>query len=289
MTTPFPFKTIATAFAFSPYAEANLHESTRIAEMLNAKLVLIHVGNKTADKVQQLEVLIAQTEIAKENVKVDFREGDAVSAILDSCKAHNVDLLIAGAMKRENLLKFYTGSIARKLCRKANCSILLLTDRSVIRTKCNEIVVSGDNQEKTKTTVRTANYFGKILGANHITIVDEIDPRTTGDFADDDAQLEATAQKRKELKCKEEVRITKLEEHLSNDGALPVGHKCIFGKPGYTIGHYAAANKADLLVMNSPNAKLGLMDRFFPHDLEYVLSDLPCCLMIVHQKSESVA
>ena len=289
MMAPFPFKTIATAFAFSPYAEANFHESTRIAKMLNAKLVLIHVGEKTGEKVSQIERLIEQTEIGHENVTIDFREGDAVSAILGSCKEHKVNLLIAGAMKRENLLKFYTGSIARKLCRKANCSILLLTDRSVIRNKCNEIVVAGDNQEKTEVTVRTANYFGKILGAEHITIVDEIDPKTTGHQADDDDQLAETAQKRKELKCKEEERIAKLEQRLSDDGALPVGHKCIFGKPGYTIGHYAAANKADLLVMNSPNTKLGLIDRFFPHDLEYVLSDLPCCLMIVHQKSESVA
>ncbi|MGB0369583.1 MAG: universal stress protein, partial [Flavobacteriales bacterium] len=288
-TAPFPFKTIATAFAFSPYAEANLHESTRIAKMLDAKLVLIHVGEKTEEKVQQINTLVAQTGFTLDQVTIDFKNGDAVSAILESCKKHQVNLLIAGAMKKENLLRFYTGSIARKLCRKANCSILLLTDRSVIRNKCNEIVVSGDNQEKTETTVRTANYFGKILGANHITIVDEIDPKTTGDFADDDAQLEAKAQKRKALKCKEDERISKIESRLSEEGSLPVNHKCIFGKPGYTIGHYATANKADLLVMNSPNSKLGLMDRMFPHDLEYVLSDLPCCLMIVHQKSESVA
>ena len=257
--------------------------------MLDAKLVLIHVGEKTEEKVQQINTLVAQTGFNLDQVTIDFKNGDAVSAILESCKKHQVNLLIAGAMKKENLLRFYTGSIARKLCRKANCSILLLTDRSVIRNKCNEIVVSGDNQEKTETTVRTANYFGKILGANHITIVDEIDPKTTGDFADDDAQLEAKAQKRKALKCKEDERISKIENRLSEEGSLPVNHKCIFGKPGYTIGHYATANKADLLVMNSPNSKLGLMDRMFPHDLEYVLSDLPCCLMIVHQKPESVA
>ena len=289
MSVPFPFKTIATAIAFSPYAEANLHESTRIAQMLDADLILIHVGKKTPDKVDQLELMISQTGIDRERVKVEFRDGDAVSSILRSCKENRVNLLIAGAMKKENLLKFYTGSIARKLCRKAKCSILLLTDRSVIRNKCSEIVVSGDNHDKTEVTVRTANYFGKILGADHITIVDEIDPVSGGNVADDDAELEATARKRKELKKKEDERISQLEQKLKEDGAIPVGHKCIFGKPGYTIGHYAAANKADLLVMNSPDSSLGLMDRVFPHDLEYVLSDLPCCLMIVHQSAKTVA
>ena len=289
MSVPFPFKTIATAFAFSPYAEANLHESTRIAKMLDAELILIHVGVKTPDKIAQVDLLISQTEIDPKKVRIEFREGDPVKCILDSCKENRVNLLIAGAMKKENLLKFYTGSIARKLCRKAKCSILLLTDRSVIRNKCREIVVSGDNHEKTEITVRTANYFGKILEAEHITIVDEIDPKLAGDSADDDAQLEQTSKKRKELKCKEEERIQRLEQKLEAEESLPVGHKCIFGKPGYTIGHYAAANKADLLVMNAPSAKLGIMDRVFPHDLEFVLSDLPCCLMIVHQKDRTVA
>ena len=81
----------------------------------------------------------------------------------------------------------------------------------------------------------------------------------------------------------------KLEKGLEADGALNVNHKCIFGKAGYTIGHFAAANRADLLVMNSPDSKLGIMDRVFTHELEYVLSDLPCCLMIVNQKEQTLA
>lgn len=289
MPVPFPFKTVATAFAFSPYAEANLHESARIATMLDANLILIHVGAKSKDKTQKLELLLSQTGIDPSRVKIEFREGKAVESILAACADNKVDLLIAGAEKKEGLIRFYTGSIARQLCRKANCSILLLTDRSVIRNKCKEIVVSGSDHEKTAVTVRTANYFGKILDAERITIVDEIDPKKGGDQADDDLQLAATSLKRKELKLLEEQRIVSLEQKLEADGAIPVSHKCIFGKAGYTIGHYTAANHADLLVMNSPDSDLGFMDRVFPHDLEYVLSDLPCCLMIVHQKPDRTA
>lgn len=289
MSVPFPFTTVATAIAFSPYAEANLHESARIANMLNAKLVLIHVGLETPQKLERLELLVSQTEIDSGRVKIEFREGDPVKSILDSCAENNVSLLIAGAMKKENLLKFYTGSIARKLCRQATCSILLLTDRSVIRSQCKQIVVSGEDNKKTESTIRTANYFGKLLGAKHITIVDEIDPKESGDLADDDAQLEATAKKRQELKLKELERMKSIEKVLERDGALDVNHKCIFGKAGYTIGHFAAANRADLLIMNAPDRKLGFMDRVFTHNLEYVLSDLPCCLMIVNSGSTNVA
>jgi hypothetical protein len=147
--------------------------------------------------------------------------------------------------------------------------------------------VSGDDHSRTENTVRTANYFGKILGAEHMTIVDEIDPKKAANSADDDMELEVATKQRKAIKEKEDRRCSELEKLLDADEALPVNHKCIFGKPGYTIGHYAAANRADLLVMHLPDAPLGLMDRVFPHDLEYVLSDLPCCLMIVNQTEKT--
>ena len=37
----------------------------------------------------------------------------------------------------------------------------------------------------------------------------------------------------------------------------------IFGKRGYSIGHYAQVARADLLVMNAP-AKMTFWDRVFP-------------------------
>ena len=42
-----------------------------------------------------------------------------------------IDLLILGAVKREQILKYYVGSIARKITRQAKCSILLLIKPSL--------------------------------------------------------------------------------------------------------------------------------------------------------------
>ncbi len=44
------FKKIATAVAFSPRLKANLNESVRLAQKLDATLVLIHVGKKHLKK-----------------------------------------------------------------------------------------------------------------------------------------------------------------------------------------------------------------------------------------------
>ena len=45
---------------------------------------------------------------------------------LSSCKKEQIDLLVLGALQQENIFKYYVGSIAREVTRKAPCSILLL-------------------------------------------------------------------------------------------------------------------------------------------------------------------
>ena len=63
--------------------------------------------------------------------EIIFKPGDPVSAILSAAKENSIDLLILGALKRENFLKYYVGSIARKITRQAQCSVLLLIGPSV--------------------------------------------------------------------------------------------------------------------------------------------------------------
>ena len=72
------------------------------------------------------------------------------------------------------------------------------------------------------------------------------------------------------------VRLDKAHVKIKTQG--------IFGKRGYSIGHYAEVVRADLLVMNAP-LKTGLLDRIFPHDIEYILSDLPTDLLIIRKKN----
>ena len=54
----------------------------------------------------------------------------------------------------------------------------------------------------------------------------------------------------------------------------------IFGKRGYSIGHFAQVARADLLIMNGPK-KSGFKDRLFPHDLEHILTELPTDVLII--------
>ena len=67
-------------------------------------------------------------------------------------------------------------------------------------------------------------------------------------------------------------------------GDVKVIDKVIKGKPGYAISKFSKDKKADLLVINSPDTHLNVFDRIFTHDIEYILADLPCNLLIVHSR-----
>jgi nucleotide-binding universal stress UspA family protein len=285
---PLQFNIVATAVAFSPSAKANLFESSRIAKMLNASMLLIHVGYKTPTTEQKLTELIEEVGIPKEMYKVSWRSGDPTDAILNACAEENVDLLIAGALQKENLAQYYKGSVARKLSRKASCSLLLLTHPDIESRQCNNIMVNGLEHPKTSDTIKMAVYMSNIFKSNQLTVVEEVEPKKIKNRADDDISLVKASREKASIERIEKQRLNDVLHDLPMHDDLKIKDKVIFGKPGYTIGHFAEKNNVDLLVLNSPDTKLGIFDRVFTHNLEYILSDLPTDLLIVHTTKKMI-
>jgi len=279
-----PFKTMLFGFAFSPTLEANIFETTRIAHFFDAKLILLHVGDKTKEKSEKISALLDKIEYKDHPIEIHWEQGKPVSTILETCKKFRIDLLVLGAMQHENMYQFYVGSIARKLTRKVGCSVLLLIKPSAVRVPCKHVVVNGLDAPETPTAIADAFYVANALGAQQITIVEEIRPKDIHVTVEDDRSLKKATAIKERLKLREESRVRKILktlplEFLEN---IKIKTQSIFGKRGYSIGHYAEVVRADLLVMNAPS-KSGLLDRIFPHDIEYILSDLPTDLLIIRK------
>ena len=191
----------------------------------------------------------------------------------------NIDLLILGALQQENLYKYYVGSVARELTRKANCSVLLLIKPSIERVKCNHIVVNGLKDKKTIETIQASFLVSKALACKRITIVEEISQKEIEVIVSDDHSLRKATIEKEKLKRREDSRVHKILETIDTKG-VSIKIQSIFGKRGYSIGHYAKVKRADLLVMNAPS-KTTILDRIFPHDIEYILTELPTDVLIV--------
>ena len=277
-----PFKTIGIGIAFSPNLKANIFEAARLALLFDAKLIMIHIGAQSDDKSKTINSILSS--FKKDNLKYEvvFKSGNPVAAILDTTNKKDIDLLIIGAAKRENLLKYYVGSIARKITRQAKCSLLLLINPSIDRIVCRHIVVNGLEDPKTEQTIATAFYVASKLKAEKITIVEEIKPNEIAVNVDDDKSLRHANIVRERISNRETSRINHIIEDLPQEytNTIAIKSQPIFGTQGYSIGHYAQISRADLLVMNAPT-KMTFWDRLFPHDIEHILTELPTDVLII--------
>ncbi|MBL7558434.1 universal stress protein [Olleya sp. YSTF-M6] len=277
-----PFKTIGLGIAFSPNLKANLYEAARLSLFFNAKLVLIHVGSKSEDKIKKINTILDFFKPENLDYQVIFKSGNPVDVILNASAEKNIDLLIIGAAKREKLVKYYVGSIARKISRQAKCSLLLLINPSIERLPCRHIVVNGIEDPKTQQTIEAAFYVGAKLNAEKLTIVEEIKQNEIAVKVDDDKSLRHANIIKQRLRQRENSRVNHIIEDLPQEytSNITVKSQPIFGTQGYSIGHYAQISRADLLVMNAPT-KMTFWDRLFPHDIEHILTELPTDVLII--------
>ena len=265
--------------AFSPNLKSNIFEAVRLANMFDAQLVGVHVGIKSDKKKSDLKILLSEADPLNKPFKTIWKQGKPVDVILKTCSEQGINLLILGAIQKENLLKYYVGSIARKITRKAPCSVLLLIKPSIKRVACKHIVANGLKDDRTEETIKTAFVFSEHLSCNKITIVEEVSQEELQVKVNDDKTLRKANIARERLTTREDQRVKNILNVIDNKN-ITVKTQSIFGKRGYSIGHYAKVKRADLLIMNAPN-KLGFFDRIFPHDIEYILSELPTDVLIV--------
>lgn len=277
-----PFKKIGIGVTFSPNLKANIFEASRLALRFNSDLILIHVGEESSEKEAQFYTILEPFIEKGLMSEIVFKPGNPVDAILSVSVENKVDLLILGALKRENFIKYYVGSIARKITRQAEFSVLLLTNPSVNRIPCKHIVVNGLKDPKTSQTITTSFYVAKQLGSEKITIVEEITKEEIKINVDDDKSLRKSNINKERIRFRENSRVKKIidaipEEYTKN---ITIKSQPIFGKRGYSIGHYAQVARADLLVMNAPS-RMTFWDRLFPHDIEHILTELPTDVLII--------
>ena len=277
-----PFKSIGIGVAFSPNLKANLYEAARLSVFFNSKLFLIHVGESSDDKLKLFKMILNNFKKDNLEYEVVFKSGNPVDVILSTSEEKKIDLLILGAVQRERFVKYYVGSIARKITRQAKCSILLLVKPSIVRVPCEHIVVNGLKDPKTEQTITSAFYVAEKLKADKITIVEEIKQDEVAVKIDDDKSLRRVNIMKERIKLRENLRIKEIISHIPEEYTKNKSIKLqpIFGKQGYSIGHYAQISRADLLVMNAPT-KMNFWDRLFPHDIEHILTELPTDVLIL--------
>ena len=280
-------KRIGVAIAFSPRIEAILSEAARIKNMLNAELILVHVGPSGEKETSRLDQLLAKTGLSnREDVRIFWEQGKPSERIIATCKREKVDLLIAGALKKENLVKYYIGTVARKIIRKADCSVLLLTNPSLSPQPFRNIVVDADDRPYVEQVLRSACAIALKDQAPWLHIVRELKMYGLTMTAAEQCSEAEYEEMRNKLVQSEIATVEKILNTISHEG-IKINIKLVSGKSGFELSQFAQRKHADLLIISAPERRVSLFDRVFTHDQEYIFADLPCNLLIIQPRKEA--
>ena len=279
-------KKIGVAVAFSPRIEAILAEAARVKKLWGAELILIHVGTHGEKESSRLNQLLIQTGLdTSDDVKIFWEEGKPSQRILAICKKENVDLLIAGALKKENILQYYLGTVARKIIRKADCSVLLLVNPSTNPQPFKNIVVEADDRPYVEQSLRAACQIALKDESSWLHIVRELKMYGLTMTAAEQCSEQEYEDMRHNLVQSEIDTVEKILQEIPHEG-VKINIKLVSGKSGFELTQFTQRKQADLLIVGAPERRFSFFDRVFTHDQEYIFADLPCNLLIIHPRKE---
>lgn len=273
------FKRIALAIAFSPTIEALICETKRIKNLHKASLILIHIGEQSEKDETLLDSLLEKHQISKEEVKIIWERGKPASKILQICLKEKVDLIIAGAQKKEGLFTYYLGSIARKIIRKAKSSVLVLVEPNTSPQPFKKVVINGTQQSQTPFVIQQAVRFCKIERSTRIFILNEIkmyglQMATAGEGNENEIS------KFRQKLINEEISYVQNILKDINIGDLNINIKVNTERWTAQLTEFSEQIHADLMIVGGQN-NLSFLDRLFPHGLEDILDNLPGNVLIV--------
>jgi nucleotide-binding universal stress UspA family protein len=278
------FQKIGLAIAFSPTAQAMLAEATRLAKLFSADLVLVHVGNHGAEEEEKIRQLTHAINLTS-GYKIIWRHGNPVKEILRACREEHIDLLVAGALKKEKMVKHYIGSVARGIMRKADCSVYMVNNPSLHPEPIQQIVVNAEDSSHVEEAIALACRIAELEKSSWVHIVRELKLLGLALTANQQSTEQEYTEYKQSLMREEINSVEKILTSIPHE-KIKINIKMLSGKSGFELCKFVERKQAGLLMVGAPPRRLSFFDRIFPHDLEYVFADLPCNLLVVNQQQK---
>lgn len=273
------YRRIAVASAFSPRFEQVLAEAKRVRDRFHGDLSLIYVGEKdegTAHRfAQALEAMALPAD-----APIYYQAGQPAEAIIQAAQANGVELIVAGALEKEVVLRPFLGNVARRLVREATCAVMLFTKPDCQPKPLRRIVFYvADFTEHTREALRRAMHFAEGEDCEMLYVIRVYTTfdaaRATLRAAQPGSPATVTA---RTLEEEEEA----LEEFIESADRthVPVEPRCISGNTGFVASDFVQSVEADLLVVSIEPTPTPEPDEL-PAHIAWVTDVIPCNLWVI--------
>jgi len=282
-------KNIVFATDFSPAASAALPFAGSIATQFGANLFAVHARapeNYALPATEVWPIANEQLERETESLKTDLREnypsvptevitldGGVVTVIDELAKEKNADLIVLGTNGRRGIGKFFLGSVAEEVLRKAPCPVLTVgphvNTEAFKQTKFRKILYATDFSEGTPAAVAFITAFAEENDAR-LVLMHVIEPPKTCDLVRPH-ELESGA-------------MDRLNSFVPREFVLMHKPKTIVmhGAPGDKILEVAEKEGADLIVLGVRKAKGYIRATHLPTAVAHqVISRATCPVLTV--------
>jgi len=249
-----------------------------LAGLFESDIVFIHVGVHFPEQMKLFTSLLEKHSYHDLNYKIIFREGDVQKVIWEVCKEEKIDLLVSGALRREPLQKQYFGSIARGLARNPKGPLMLVPEPQLPSKRIEKIIVSVEDINPAHVIESGILFARRTPGCKLFFVKESVlksAPQSLKQYYNENEYREAY----NKLITQEKDYVDQMLAPYDTTGLI-ITSQIVFGQSGTGLVEFARQIEADLIIDAHPDVKQGILDRLFPHDVEYILLNLPCNLML---------
>ncbi|MBN2355440.1 universal stress protein [candidate division KSB1 bacterium] len=273
------FRKAVVAVTFSPRTTAVLNESHRLLSLLGAAPYILHVGEDTPATGEKMKACISESNFRDQSPPYSISKGQIAPQVLAMAKKIKADLIIAGALVKEGLIKSSISKVARQLAVKAPCSVLLLTNPANEPSTVSKVYCVVEYNRPAKMAVETAFTIAHLSGARDLLFTHAF--RFPKEFEGKN-QLNANASKIRRLYHQQDVRLHRYLSRFSADESH-YRAQCIHETSRTTTLNFAREFGADLFILPGPTQTEGLWSHIFTSDFELLLQNLPCSIFLTRK------
>ena len=212
---------------------------------------------------------------------IHYHQGAPADAILEAIRANSLELVIAGALEKEVVLRPFLGNVARRLVREAPCSVILFTKPEREPKPLRRFVFFvPDYSAHSRSALQCAVQLAEKESCENLYVIRVY---TTFDAARATLRAnlpEGAAKEDQPAALTLEEEEEALENFIEGAGptAVPIEARSLRGNTGFVASDFVQSVEADLLVVPvEPNPET----TEFPAHIAWVADVIPCNLWII--------